>query len=152
MEETMGVVKDRLLDDNARPSVISDCVQLIDAEVASKRGVGGVMIKGGYKAFKKFKPSIVKDAVEALLESFTEALDGVYEEYLSEGTNASFDSWANRRRSSVAGSLLGITDNIIGGTDKVAVKKMYGGMRKIAKKNVEEAVPGIARLVIKYVD
>ena len=148
----MGVVKDRLLDDNARPSVISDCVQLIDAEVASKRGVGGVMIKGGYKAFKKFKPSIVKDAVEALLESFTEALDGVYEEYLSEGTNASFDSWANRRRSSVAGSLLGITDNIIAGTDKVAVKKMYGGMRKIAKKNVEEAVPGIARLVIKYVD
>jgi len=152
MEETMGVVKDRLLDDNARPSVISDCVQLIDAEVASKRGVGGVMIKGGYKAFKKFKPSIVKDAVEALLESFTEVLDGVYEEYVSEGTNTSFDSWANRRRSSVADSLLGITDTIIGGTDKVAVRKMYGGMRKIAKKNVEEAVPGIARLVIKYVD
>ena len=148
----MGVVKDRLLDDNARPSVISDCVQLIDAEVASKRGVGGVMIKGGYKAFKKFKPSIVKDAVEALLESFTEALDGVYEEYVSEGTNTSFDSWANRRRSSVADSLLGITDTIIGGTDKVAVRKMYGGMRKIAKNNVEEAVPGIARLVIKYVD
>jgi hypothetical protein len=152
MEETMGVVKDRLLDDDARPSVISDCVQLIDAEVASKRGIGGVMIKGGYKAFKKFKPSIVKDAVEALLESFTEVLDGVYEEYLSEGAKTSFDSWATRRKSSVAGSLLGITDTIIDGTDKVAVRKMYGGMRKIAKKNVEEAVPGIARLVIKYVD
>jgi hypothetical protein len=148
----MGVVKDRLLDDGARPAVISDCVLLIDAEVASKRGVGGVMIKGGYKAFKKFKPSIVKDAVEALLESFTEALDGVYEEYLSEGAKTSFDSWANRRKSSVAGSLLGITDTIIDGTDKAAVRKMYGGMRKIAKKNVEEAVPGIARLVMKYVD
>ncbi len=148
----MGVVKDKLLDEGARPAVISDCVKLIDTEVASKKGVGGIMIRGGYKAFKKFKPSIVKDAVEALLENFTEILDGVYEEYLSEGTKTSFDSWANSRKTSVAGSLLGITDTIIDGTDKVAVRKMYGGMRKIAKKNVEEAVPGIARLVIKYVD
>ena len=148
----MGVVKDRLLDEGARPAVISDCVRLIDQEVASKRGVGGVMIKGGYKAFKKFKPSIVKDAVEALLESFTEVLDGVYEDYQKDDVSTPFDVWAGRRKSSIANSLLGITDSIMGETDKAAVKKIYGGMRKIGQKNVEEAVPGISRLVIKYVD
>ena len=148
----MGVVKDKLLDDGVRPAVISDCVRLIDQEVASKRGVGGMMIKGGYKAFKKFKPSIVKDAVEALLESFTEVLDDVYEDYLKEDGKTPFDTWASRRKPSIANSLLGITDSIIDSSDKAAIKKMYGGMRKIGQKNVEEAIPGISRLVIKYVD
>ena len=147
----MGVVKDRLLDEAVRDEVISDCVKLINSEVASKKGVSGMMIKGGYKAFQKFKPSIVNDAVEALLESFTEVLDGVYEDYLDENSKTPFDAWASRKKPAIANSMLGITDSIIQNSDKPAIKKMYGGMRKIAQKNVEEAVPGISRLVMKYV-
>lgn len=148
----MGVVKDRLLDEGVRREVISDCVKLIGTEVAAKKGVSGMMIKGGYKAFQKFKPSIVKDAVEALLESFTEVLDDVYEEYLEEDGKTPFDKWAVRKKSSIANAMLGITDSIIGDSDKPAIKKIYSGMRKIAQKNVEEAVPGISRLVMKYVN
>ena len=64
----MGVLKDTLLQTDNRPVVIQDCADLVDREVARKKGVTGMMIKGGYKAFKAIKPSIVTDAVDILLD------------------------------------------------------------------------------------
>ena len=79
----MGVLKDNILSDADRPSVIKDCVQLVDAEVAAKKGVSGMMIKSSYKMFKAIKPTIVENAVETLLPAFAEKLDIQYEKYLA---------------------------------------------------------------------
>lgn len=148
----MGIVKDVLLQEEKRPIVIEDCAKLVDAEVAAKRGVTGVMIKGGYRAFKAIKPRIVTDAVDHLLDDFTGVLDGHYQRYLDGDPDRKvpFDRWAGERDMEIADGLLGVTDDIMARSDKRALKKIYNGLRKVAQRNVAEAIPAVGRLVIKH--
>jgi hypothetical protein len=153
MEDVMGTVKDKLLESEIRPRVVVDCVSLVDGQVASKKGVTGMMIKGGYKAFKAIKPSIVRDAVEILLDDFVGVLDGHWEEYISSVPDRStpFERWATSRDFRVADDMLGVTDAIMNRSQKTALKKIYSGLRSVAQKNVAQAVPEVARLIVKYV-
>jgi hypothetical protein len=145
----MGALKDRLLEAGKRPEVVSDCVVLIDHEVAAKKGVSGMVIKTGYKAFKALRPAIVKDAVEHLLDDFVTVLDKHYDASKEAGA-ASFESFAAPKDHTIANDLLGVTDAIIARSDKTALKKIYNGLRKVAEKNVAQAVPAVARLVDKH--
>ena len=145
----MGALKDKLLEPAVRPVVITDCAQLVDSEVASKSGISGAIVKTGYKAFKAVKPTIVKDAVEHLLDDFVSVLDRYYDEFKSAGAT-SFESWVKPKDTKLADDLLKITDDIMNRSNKTAIKKIYGGLRKIAEKNVAQAVPGISRLVEKH--
>ncbi len=150
----MPILKDTLLAENTRPTVVTDCSDLVDQEVANKKGVSGIMIKGGYKAFKAVKPGIVTKAVEHLLNDFTVILDKYYENYTVDHPEKSpgFDVWAKKRDSQLADDLLKVTDDIMDRSDKKAIKKIYGGLRKTAQRNVAEAIPAIGRLVMKHLD
>ena len=145
----MGALTDKLLEAGTRPKVVADCVVLVDGEVAAKKGVTGMIIKTGYKAFKALKPTIVKEAVEHLLDDFVKVIEVHFEEFTgSEGS--SFERFAVSRDTRIANDLLGITDAIINKSDKTALKKIYHGLRKVAERNVAQAVPAIGRLVEKY--
>ncbi|MBN2343354.1 MAG: hypothetical protein JXX29_20785 [Deltaproteobacteria bacterium] len=148
----MGTLKDTILSDANKPTVIKDCALLVDAEVASKKGMTGMMIKSSYKMFKAIKPTIVEQAVGVLLDDFAQKLDEQYDAYLSAVPDKSqaFDQWATARDKEIADQLLGVTDNIINRSDKNAIKKIYSGLRGIAEKNVAAAVPAVGKLVMKY--
>lgn len=148
----MGILKDNILSEEKRPTVVKDCVQLVDAEVAAKKGMTGMMIKSSYKMFKAIKPTIVQNAVEHLLDDFAERLDQQYEKYLGAVPDKSqpFDRWAIARDKEIADQLLGVTDDIIARSDKTAIKKIYNGLRGVAEKNVAAAVPAVGKLVMKY--
>ena len=122
----MGALKDKLLDAAVRPTVVADCAQLVDSEVSAKSGISGAIVKTGYKAFKALKPTIVKDAVDHLLDDFTEVLDGYYEQFKASG-GASFESWVKPKDTKLADDLLKVTDNIMAKSDKAALKKIYSG-------------------------
>ena len=145
----MGALKDKLLEPGKRPDVVADCVQLVDNEVNAKKGVGGMVIKTGYKAFKALRPNIVKEAVDHLLDNFVGILEKHYEICVAEGA-ASFESYAIPRDKIIANDLLSITDAIIAKSDKSALRKIYNGLRKVAEKNVAQAVPGTARVIDKH--
>ena len=145
----MGALKDKLLEETKRPEVVNDCVILIDNEVAAKKGVTGMVIKTGYKAFKALRPNIVKEAVEHLLNDFVDVLDKHFDTCQSSGA-ASFETYAGPRDTAIADDLLGVTDNIMAKSDKAALKKIYNGLRKVAERNVAQAVPAVARLVDKH--
>jgi hypothetical protein len=145
----MGALKDKLLDAAVRPVVVGDCAALVDNEVASKSGITGAVIKTGYKAFKALKPNIVKEAVDHLLDDFTAVLDKHYDVFLASGS-ASFEAWANPKNEMLADDLLKVTDDIMARSGKTALKKIYNGLRKVAKKNVAQAIPATARLVEKH--
>jgi hypothetical protein len=149
----MGIAKEKLLHDDTRPKVVEDCARLVDGEVANKRGVTGLMVKGGYKAFKALKPRIVHEAVEHLLDEFTGVIDGHYERYLTDHADKAvgFDAWAKRRDEAIAEDLLGVTDKMLERSSKTTIKKIYKSLRGVAKRNVAEAVPAVGRLVIKHV-
>ena len=85
LTDTMTTLNETLLNDTDRPSVVSDCVDLIDAEVASKKGIGGLAIKTAFKTVKAIKPGIIPDAVNFLLDDFVEKLEPFYGEFKKSG-------------------------------------------------------------------
>lgn len=148
------MLKEKITDPGVREVVIKDCVNVVDGEVAAKKGITGMMIKGGYKAFKAIKPGIVEEAVRRLLDDFCDVLDKEYESFCQDESkgNQSFEQWASRRDAQIADDLLGITDDIMNRTVRTVLQKIYRGLRGLAQKNVAAAVPAIARLVMKHAE
>ena len=131
-----------------RDIVIRDSVRLIDDEVARKSGMTGMALKAGYKVVKKLRGGrMISDAVDYLLDDFTGALDPMYQEYVGDDDAESFEGFVRARASDGADALLGITDNKIKRAENKVIIKTYGKLRPSAKKHVEDALPGVGRLI-----
>jgi hypothetical protein len=147
-EETMPSLSETLLDDSKKPAVVEDCLSLIDAEVADKSGLSGLAIKAGYGVVKGIKPGFVKQAVADLLPEFANVLDPIYQEAKSKGRPVSDYFRDNAGR--VADALLAITDEKAKRSKSAAVKGTYEKLRGSAKKNVEQAVPRLGKMIEKH--
>jgi hypothetical protein len=139
---------DVLTDAAKKPQIVKDCCVLIDDEVKDKGGISGLAIKAGYGAVKGIKPGFIEEVVESLLPDFAKALDPLYDEAKSQnkGVSAHFDANTSR----VADALLGITDAKAARAKSGVAKSAYEKLRGSAKKNVEQAVPRLGKLIEKY--
>ncbi len=135
-------------DDAKKAVVVDDCCTLIDEEVASRGGISGLALKAGYGAVKGIKPGFVRSVVSDLLPEFANALEPVFQESLQSARSVSAHFEANASR--VADALLGITDEKAARSKNALVKSTYEKLRSGAKKNVEQAVPRLAKLVEKH--
>jgi hypothetical protein len=142
----MGLA-DALHDDTKKTAIVNDCCILLDEEVSSKGGLSGIVVKSGYAAVKGIKPGFVKHTVEHLLPEFAEKLDPIWAEAVKTGTPASY---LTSNKSRVADALLAVTDARAARSTKGMVKGTYEKLRGSAKKNVEEAVPRLAKLLEKH--
>lgn len=145
----MTKLVDMILKDGVRERVITDLEKLIDAEVADRRGVTGLAIKGGYKFVKKVKRDFVRDALSSMFPEFVMALDPFYAEH---GATKGFDGFMVRNKTRVADGLLGVTDTRRDGSSNMAIKKAYDKLRPMAKSNVEQAIPRLSKLMQKFID
>lgn len=134
-------------DDERKRAIIKDAAQLVDEEVASKSGISGLAVKAGYGAVKGIKPGFITEVLEKLLPQFAEKMEPIWEEGKKAG-RASAHFQENRAR--VADALLSVTDSKIDGAKSSVVKKTYSTLRGSAKKNVEEAVPRLGKLLEKH--
>lgn len=135
-----------LADPNKRPAILSDCVKLIDDEVASKGGLSGLAIKAAYKVVCAVKPGIIRESMDALLDDFVHRLEPFYVDHRKGGVAPSaFGDTLNRRPGDVADALLGITDDRAKKAKNATLKGAYEKLRPQAKKHVEEAVPRVGR-------
>ncbi len=142
----MGLA-DVLKDESKKSGIIKDCADLVDQEVASKGGISGFAVKTGYGAVKGIKPGFITEVIEKLLPQFAEKMDPIWAESLKESQPlAHFE----RNRGRVADALLSVTDSKIDSAKSGVVKKTYSTLRGSAKKNVEEAVPRLGKLLEKY--
>jgi hypothetical protein len=137
-----------LTNDSKKGEVIDACCTLIDEEVADKGGLSGLAIKAGYKAVKGVKPGFVKHAVGELLPDFAKALDPLYNDAKSANKPVSEYFVANSGK--VADALLAITDERARNAKSGLVKGTYDKLRSTAKKNVEQAVPRLGRMVERF--
>ncbi len=131
-----------------RKAVIEDCLAALDLEVASKGGISGIAIKGGYKLVKSVKPGFLRDVMDHLLDDFLAALDPLYQEALEKGVPPGDHLEANRPR--VANALLEVTDKRAKNAKMAVLKKTYGKLRPMAQKQVENAAPRLADLLRKH--
>ena len=132
---------------NKRASVVADCVKLIDEQVAGKSGISGLGLKAAYGAVKGVKPGYIQGAVERLLPEVFDALDPMWNEGVQTGDPVGHLS-QNTSRSAEA--LLSVTDARIEKTENGVVRGAYNKFRKSVKGDVEEAIPGLAKIIGNY--
>lgn len=146
-------LKGLLLEPGLRPRVVADCCTLIDEEVASKRGLSGLAIKGGYAVFKKVKKGALSSAVNWLLDEFVEVLDDYFQRYhaLETGRPASYGAYLVANGPAVAESLLCITDRKQQQSTNRAVRGAYGKLRPSASRHTQDALPRVGALVERFV-
>jgi len=135
--------------DPTRPRVIAECVTLIDAEVKSKGGFGGVAIRGAYATIKAIKRGFVPDVVDALLDDWVAQLESYYQAWQA-GAGTSFSEYVTARSDDVAEDLLKVTDERAANTKHGTARKAYTKMRSSAKKHVAEAVPKLGALLERH--
>lgn len=138
-------LKAALLDSDKRPAVVADLRQLVDDEVGKK----GIAVKSGYGLVKKLKPGIIGDAVDSLLDEFTDRLEPFYADFSTRG-GGSLGEYLSGRRSEVSDALLSVTDERADRSRRESIKKVYGKLRPQGKKNVEEALPGLGAVIQKH--
>ena len=147
----MENLTDLLTDATRRRAVIDDCVQLVDNEVKSKGGLGGIAIKGAYAVVKAVKPSIIREAVESLLEEFVSRMAPFYTQFRAQTAVKVLVDYLSSRAAEVASALLQVTDTRVQKVDNRTIKAAYDKLRPTGAKHVESAVPGIAQLLMKHV-
>lgn len=142
----MGLV-DALNDPSKKTTVIKDCSKLVDEEVAAKGGLSGIAVKAGYAAVKGVKPGFIDHVIETLMPEFAAAIDPIWEEGKKAGKPVEhFVS----NKSRAADALLSVTDAKSKNAKSALVRSTYDKLRGSAKKNVEEAIPRLGKLLEKH--
>jgi hypothetical protein len=140
-------LNDYLSDAAVQENVIADCRQLMDDQVAGKKGLGGMAIKAAYKVIKGLGPDYLKKAIAGLLPSVCTALDPIWEEGVQSGDPVAHLS---QNTSQTADAVLSVTDERIAQSSNKPVKGAYNKLRKSVKSDVEEAIPGLAKIIGTY--
>ena len=147
----MGILYETMTAESRRRKVVNDYVLFIHAEVKKRRGVAGSLIRTAYAAFTTMKRGHMEESVNFLLPPFMEVLDGYFEDFAASGGKpAAFPEWIAPRALEVADRLLAITDAAVAASGKVALQKAYALIRAVARKNVAEAIPGMAAVAVKH--
>ena len=132
-----------------RPNVVKDCVILIDAQVKSKSGFSGTLIKGAYGMIKTLKKRFVPEVVDGLLDDWIAKLEPFYQTW-QRGDSGTFTEFLTSRSEEVAEQLLMVTDDKAEKTKHKRAKKAYLKMRGSAKKNVVDAIPELGKMIERY--
>ena len=128
-----------------RPHVITDCVELIDAQVKQK----GLFIKSAYATIKAIKKKFVPEVVDSLLDEWLAKIQPHYDKWAATKASSLADFMV-ARGDDVAEDLLSVTDARAQNTSHTTAKKMYLRMRDGAKRNVVEALPDLAKMLEKH--
>lgn len=151
---TMATLVEKITAPDVHPKVIEDCLQLIESEVASKRGISGTAVKAGYKVVKALKPGMIRNAVTKLLPDFANALQPMYDSSgassAGDGSGQKFSDYLVANQDQAADALLSVTDAKAQGASNKTLKKTYDRLRGGAKAHVAAAVPGLARTLGPY--
>jgi hypothetical protein len=147
----MPTLRDKITAPDVHDQVIEASVELIEQEVASKRGLSGAAVKAGYKVVKALKPGLIRDVIDKLLPDFATALQPMYERSGAEdGGGAKFTAYLVAHQTEAADALLSVTDDKASGAKNKTIKKTYERLRGGAKAHVEAAIPNLATTLGRF--
>ena len=142
----MGL-SDILLNENNRKTFVDDCVKLIDKQVATAPGLGGLALKAAYSTVNGIRADYCAQVVDQLLPDISSALDPMWTEGVNNGTPVEYIA---QRKSEVADELLQISDKRVENSTRAMVKGAYAKLRPSAKNYVEKGVPDLAEIINKH--
>jgi hypothetical protein len=136
-------VSDVLLAPANRPRAVTVLTQVIDQEVATKRGLSGTAVKAAYGAVRRMGGDLVPRATRAMLPDFARALDPFW---AAKG-DSDFGGYLASRPDQAGTALLAVTDGRAGRTRNQALARVYGSMRDRAMDHVVAALPRLGQAV-----
>jgi hypothetical protein len=142
----MGL-SDILLNENNRKTFVDDCVKLIDKQVATAPGLGGLALKAAYSTVNGIRADYCAQVVDQLLPEISIALDPMWTEGVNNGNPVEYLA---QRKSEVADELLQISDKRVENSTRAMVKGAYAKLRPSAKNYVEKGVPDLAEIINKH--
>jgi len=153
----MATLLETLTREDTRPRVVRACVDLVDTEVESKRGLSGIAIKAAYKLVQAVKPTFVRDVVDRLLPEFAGTLEPLYVESIGLAEHSgkaraeTFSTHLQGNADRAADALLAVTDSRVNATNNLTLRKTYEKLRGTAQEHVQAAVPNLARTIAPFV-
>ena len=151
MSGSVGTLHENICNEANRASVVRDAAALVSDEVRSKSGLSGVAIKTAFKAVSKVSPGLVESVVDNLLDKFVLKLEPFFTEWNEAGRQGTFESFLTGQSNKVANALLSVTDDRARTVDNKVLKKSYSSLRPQGEKNVQASIPGLGRLLDKYI-
>ncbi len=143
----MGL-SNQIKDQGAEASLTADCAKLIDEQVATKGGLGGMAIKATYGIVKGLGANYVSGAIGRLLPDVLSALDPIWGEGIQAGDPVTY---LTQHRDRTADVVLSVTDARIEKANNGVVRGAYNKLRKSVKGDVVEAVPDLAKIIGQHV-
>lgn len=133
-----------LIEDKAvKASIVADCTQLLETQVATKKGLSGLALKATYGVVKGIGAKYIPGAIGRLLPDAFAALDPMWHEGLQHGDPVAY---LIQHQARTADTILEVTDARIQNSDGL-VKASYNKLRNSVKSDVESAVPGLATII-----
>ncbi len=136
-------LSDLIADPAVKNQIAVDCTHLIDEQVASKGGLGGMALKTAYKVVNGVGPGYVTGAIGRILPEACAALDPMWATGVETGNPVAY---LTENCSEAADVILSVTDARLHKANS-AVSAVYRQLRKSIKKDVELAVPGLASII-----
>ena len=138
-----------LLAPDVQPSVVADCLTLIDQEVAGKSGISGAAVKLAYRTAKTFAKGYLQSTVESLLPDLVAQLEPFWADFTTSGA-AGFGDYLAKHSDEVSEAMLSVTDARAKMSSRPVIIRAYGTVRGGAAKNIAAALPAVGTLVEKY--
>jgi hypothetical protein len=138
-----------LLTPDTEPSVVADCLTLIDQEVADKSGISGAAVKLAYKTAKAFAQGYLQSTVESLLPDLVAELEPYWADFAASGASG-FGDYLVKRGDEVSEALLSVSDAKAKFSERPVIIRAYGTVRGGAGKHIVAALPAVGALVEKY--
>jgi hypothetical protein len=138
-----------LLAPDTEPSVVADCLTLIEQEVAGKSGISGAAVKLAYRTARTFAKGYLQSTVESLLPDLVSQLEPYWAGFATSGA-AGFGDYLAKRGDEVSEALLSVTDARAKMSERPVIIRAYGTVRGGASKHIMAALPNVGALVEKY--
>jgi hypothetical protein len=148
----MATLQEMLLAPATRPTVVADCEDLVNHEVAELSGITGTAVKLSYTTVRKFDSGHIHSMIETILPNIADALQPYWAGFNAEFTasGGDFGGYLAARDEEVSEALLAITDRRRDNSVRPTIVKAYNSVRGRAIKHVKAGLPALGALIQKY--
>jgi len=148
----MATLHEMLLAPDIKPTVVADCEDLVNHEVAEMSGITGTAVKLAYNTVRTFDAGHIHAMIETILPNIADALQPYWADFTMQFTasGGDFGSYLAARDDEVAEALLAITDRRRDKSVRPTIVKAYNTVRGRAIKHVKAGLPALGALIQKY--
>lgn len=134
-------------DPDRKAALVKDASVVVEQEVRSKGGLGGMAVKTVFSMVSRLKPGIISEMLDGLIPRFVSAVDPILSRR-PEGESPG--NWVKQNSDEVVQALLSVTDERAERSDHTVLRSAYEKLRPTGEKHVNAAIPRLSGLLDKH--